>query len=467
MNSPFVNSIIPKEQYFYANDSISTTPIIGNLIDYESIALWLATGFFLDNNTFFKDVKVLRPSESIKDGKPQGINWSWHYSPKEMTLNQAVDEFQYLFEKIINKSIKNKNIVLPLSGGIDSRSIAASLKNKKNINVISYEFQNGIKETDYAKEIAKQYKWNFNSFKIPKGYLWNTINTLSKINFCQTEFTHPRQMAAINHFPKFGDLMILGHWGDVLFDSNNINSGSSIHEQTKYIVKNIAKTGGIKLASELWAFWDIGGTFKEHLTNKIEELLTEIKIDSPKGRIRAFKSLNWAPRWANVNTNVFKSVYDIITPYYDDQMCKFICTVPESLLKDRKIQIEYIKRKAPNLAKIRWQAYDLNLYNYKYYKSVFFPKRVKNYMKRLLNEKILNKPQVIQRNWELQFLGEENDKNLKKILFETSELFDLVPRKTIEKFYQNFKTKDRLEYSHPISMLLTLAIWCRDFWKKN
>ena len=131
MKSPFVNSIIPKEQYFYANDSISTTPIIGNLIDYESIALWLATGFFLDNNTFFKDVKVLRPSESIKDGKPQGINWSWHYSPKEMTLNQAVDEFQYLFEKIINKSIKNKNIVLPLSGGIDSRSIAASLKKKK------------------------------------------------------------------------------------------------------------------------------------------------------------------------------------------------------------------------------------------------------------------------------------------------------------------------------------------------
>ena len=49
-------------------------------------------------------------------------------------------------------------------------------------------------------------------------------------------------------------------------------------------------------------------------------------------------------------------------------MCNFVCTIPEKFLKNRKIQIEYIKRKAPDLAKIKWQKYDLDLYNYKKYR---------------------------------------------------------------------------------------------------
>ena len=68
----------------------------------------------------------------------------------------------------------------------------------------------------------------------------------------------------------------------------------------------------------------------------------------------------------------------------------------------------------------------------------------------------------ISRNWELQFLGKENDRQLKKWLFE-SNLNALVPEEVIQQFYTNFKEKDAVQYSHPTSMLLTLALWNKHF----
>ena len=71
---------------------------------------------------------------------------------------------------------------------------------------------------------------------------------------------------------------------------------------------------------------------------------------------------------------------------------------------------------------------------------------------------------MIQRNWELQFLGYENDQNLKHWIFETPELYELVPRKIVNDYYHRFKKVDPVKYSHPVSMLLTLAVWCKRFW---
>src|SRR5690606_38601732 len=101
-------------------------------------------------------------------------------------------------------------------------------------------------------------------------------------------------------------------------------------------------------------------------------------------------------------------------PYYDNRLCEFICSVPEKYLAGRQIQIEYLKMRNPDLAKISWQSHKpFNLYNYHLNKMPYnLPYRVVDKMKRTLNAK-----KYIQRNWELQFLGDQNEKHLKKWLF--------------------------------------------------
>ena len=37
----------------------------------------------------------------------------------------------------------------------------------------------------------------------------------------------------------------------------------------------------------------------------------------------------------------------------------------------------------------------------------------------------------------------------------------------IDKFYQKFQNGDQVVFSHPVSMLLTLSVWCEKFWKRK
>jgi len=427
-------------------------------IDYRSVCNWLSTGFFLGNNTIIKNQFIRTDLSKEK--------WNWHYSPRKISFEQVLDEFTNLFESLIQNHTKAKHIILPLSGGLDSRTLAAALRGHKNVVAVSYEFENGIPETEYARQIAGACGWEFHGYTIPKGYLWEKLDELADINQCQTEFTHPRQMAVIDEIAQFGDLILSGQWGDVLFDVHGIVDDANLDQQAHFTIEKVAKPGGIELASELWEYWELVGDFKEKLFKTVQDLLLDIDIENPKSRIRAFKSLHWAPRWANVNLKVFTSRRDMFIPYYHDEMCKFICMVPEEYLADRNIQIEYIKHKAPELARIPWQAYDLDLYNYQHFNTIYFPRRVYRYARRVIREKIIRIPGMIQRNWELQFLGKENEQHLERWLFETPELDELVPKQIIQDFYYRFKKIDPVKYSHPVSMLLTLAVWCKRFWKK-
>ena len=135
---------------------------------------------------------------------------------------------------------------------------------RRNDNVVaySYEFSGGVKETKFASKISKEMGWPFYEYLIPKGYLWEKIDELSDINFCQSDFIHPRQMAVIGEISKLGDLIISGQWGDVLFDLPKIKNDESLNNQTKFLFKKIVKPGGLELSKKLWVEWGFAGDLK-------------------------------------------------------------------------------------------------------------------------------------------------------------------------------------------------------------
>jgi hypothetical protein len=187
-----------------------------------------------------------------------------------------------------------------------------------------------------------------------------------------------------------------------------------------------------------------------------------IDIEDANARVRAFKSLYWATRWTSTNLNYFSHYKPMALPYYDDRMCEFAMTVPEQHLAGRQVQIEYIKKYSPQLAKIAWQAKaPYNLYNFqKHLTPAHLPYRIATKAKNVVKEKVFGK-KLIQRNWEIQFLGAENDKHLRNWLFENEHFAKLVPKEITEKYYRLFKTGDQVYWSHPLSMLLTLSVFAK------
>ncbi|MDQ3020518.1 MAG: asparagine synthetase B family protein [Bacteroidota bacterium] len=452
--------IIPAKPIIYKNKNESG-------LNLKAICIFAATGFFLERDTYFNNFEALQPSTDNEIDDENFIrnstqNWHWHYTPAAVSLKQATEEFAHLFENISNNKLKNKKIILPLSGGLDSRTQAAALGKEVEVKSYSYKFSGSFDETKYGKKISEIKSFPFTEYVIPKGYLWKVIDELAEMNQCYADFTHPRQMAVIEEVSKLGEIFYLGHWGDVLFDDMGVSDDLSTEGQIDVLMQKILKRGGYELADELWRHWGIEGNFKNYLSERLSQLLQTINIDNANSRIRAFKSIYWAPRWTSANMIVFSHYHPVVLPYYDDEMCKFICTVPEHLLSGRQIQISYIKLKNPELAKIEWQTYDpLNLYNYKKFTSKgMIPLRAFRKGKRLIKEKIF-RHKLTTRNWEIQFMGDENDINLRKHLFETKFFSEFISPDLVKNFYNKFKNDDPVYYSHPLSMLLTLSMFCK------
>ncbi len=431
-------------------------------LNEKAICIFTATGFFLDTDCYYKNELVLPPASTHSfDANGHYLKsdpwFQWHYSPRDISFKQALNEFTLLFEKIIAAQVQGQKVILPLSGGLDSRSQAVALAHLgKEVTSYSYEFNGGYPETKVAQQLAKTCGFHFDAFQIKKAYLWDTIENLARINGCYSDFTHPRQMAVINEFASMGDVFSLGHWGDVLFDSG-ASSTTKMEDLPDLIVKKVIKKGGLELATGLWNQWKLEGDFEAYFRRRIQTLLDTIKIENVSAKMRAFKSLYWAPRWTSTNLAVFSKKRPITLPYYDDQMCQFICTIPEKYLADRKLQIAYIKSRNVKAAKVVWQDHKpFNLFNYYKNKSpINLPYRVLNKLQRE-TKAILGTP-YIQRNWELQFIGAENEQHLEKYLFSPA-LATLVNSELIQEIYAKFKSDDAVFYSHPVSMLLTLAL---------
>ena len=468
MNNGQINiPIIPVDQIFY---STSTRELIqwkdtrDLEIDYQAIAIFCALGFMLDDDTYYKDIKTCKPSTKYDINnniiKKVKKNWQWNYTPREITFLEIQDEFSSLLEKLVENKIENKRILLPISGGIDSRTLFASVKNRSELTLSSYEFQDGFSESETGRRLSEHFNIPFYSQKIQKGYLWNKLDKLHQSNHCFTDFTHPRQIDAIGQWKGLGDVILLGHWGDVLFDKQTDSDDISYEEQLIQLKRKFFKPGGVELADNLWKYWGLEGSFDSYITDRLDRLYCKIKIDHTSARLRAFKSLYWAPRWTSINLSIFSQAGEMVIPFYSDEMCKFICTVPERHLEGRKIQLEYIKKHCPEAAQIPWQKYyPLNIYQYQWFNHpVYYPVRTMRKVKRLLQEYLFKSHDLVTRNWELQFLGENNLLQLKNNLMKRSKYNKLIPKKIIRDYLEKFEV-DPVKYAHPVSMLLTLAIF--------
>lgn len=459
-----INSIIPVEQLIYKTSG-------EHVPDLEAICIFAALGFFLGSDTYWRNEKVLLPAYSYEKDDMGNIipgkkTFEWFYEPRQIHFNQVLDEFAELFATITRERTVGKDVILPLSGGLDSRTQAVVLKSigYERVKCYSYEFAGSFNETRYGKEIARECGYDFQGLTIPEGYLWKVMDELADINQCYSDFTHPRQMAVVNELSQLGDLFFLGHWGDVLFDDMGIADDATEEEQFQHLRHKVLKKGGVELAQELWKAWQLPGSFGNYLDDRLHQLFDEININSANARIRAFKSLYWAPRWTSVNIGVFSKFHPVALPYYDDRMCRFICTVPEQYLSFRQVQIEYVKREAPEVAKIAWQTFNpCNLYNYQSFSSLkYYPYRILRKSREVWNQKIGGK-RMVTRNWENQFLGKKNQEFLENHLFNNQSFANMVPVEITQKFYDNFKERDEVYYSHPLSMLLTLSQFANKF----
>lgn len=319
---------------------------------YDDIALkeFLLTGYVTGPDTLCKGVKQLQAGECIlayNNGEPNIISERYYrFITHRDLLDQSVDQLYaaardvlaHVFERLV-KSVCNRQIVVPLSGGLDSRLIVAMLKTIGTKDVVCFSYgRTGNWESQISKRVAERvgYTWEFVPESSRKWRRWHQTDQCKAYyeyahNLCS--YVHLQDWAAVWELKKQGKIsdgavFVPGHTGDVI-------AGSHIPPffgQVDKIGKDILINELFKRHYSRWNWLRCREQLGPILESRILSSVGDFSFDSPEDAASALECWEWQERQAKFIVNSVRVYefwgYDWRLPFWDSQMLDFWTRMP-------------------------------------------------------------------------------------------------------------------------------------------
>lgn len=435
-------------------------------LNLPALLEFFAYGFFLGDHTQFEDLKIVRPATHLvfdESGEilTQEKLRKWRFEPDEhISADEALEGFAGIFQQVIREQVNGRRVAFPISGGLDSRSTVAALpkgKTGENIWSYSYGYTPNSVETYIAAQIASARELPFRKFTI-QPYLFEKLPLILDSVEGFQDVTQCRQAAVVEELASHADFVMAAHWGDVwlsdmgLLDKSEAQNEAGFLEQAhkKFYKKNDW------LVSEFCKAALPGFDRTDYLRESLNAEITPLAgIPEADFRLKILKVEAWCFRWTNASLRMFQPGAFPLLPFYDPRLVDFFCQLPTRVVRGRDLQIAYLKRNAPELARIRWQVYDANLYFYRYFNSLLLPRRAVKKLGRALSSE-----PVLQRNWEVQFFaGSGREKLSEAIARQGLKAGEFFAPEAMEALLDHFYSAPSAKDAYALSMLLTFSSW--------
>ncbi|HVY71367.1 MAG TPA: asparagine synthase-related protein [Verrucomicrobiae bacterium] len=443
-------------------------------LDWAGLTGFFGCGFFPADRTHFEDVRVLQPASHYIFGangekKSAKRYWDWAHQPDaKRSYDDTVAEFADRFGCVMKEMLGEGRVAIPISGGLDSRSTVTAVgagAPAERFWSYSYGYSDDSIETRISREVAVVRGLPFTAFTI-KPYLFDRLpQVLAAVEGFQ-DITQSRQAFVSKELKEHADHVIAAHWGDVWFDDMGLcgETGATAPDEaaiTAHTLKKMAKNGRGWLLDHVCrpqlGGSDPEGMLRQHTAEGLELLRS---IEEPDFRVKAFKTDNWSFRWTLASIRMFQPAALPRLPFYDTRISDFFATVPTGFVAGRQLQVDFLKKFAPDLARVKWQVHDADLYNYQKSEAWKLPGRVLKKAGRILSGK-----KLIERNWEVQFGGERGERGLNEWLLRPGlRLHEFVPREKVQALLNDFNA-DSLKDArgNTVSVLLTFSAWLEQY----
>lgn len=277
----------------------------------------------------------------------------------EEELKEELKDILYkIFNRLYN-SIKNKNVIVPLSGGFDSRLIVTMLKEfgMDNVKCFTYGRQ-ANKESEKSKEIARLlgYKWDFYEYNYNDWKIFSNSEDLKLYKrkaFNFVSVPHIQDFMAVkqiyNEEVNQEIVFIPGHSGDFLAGSHittNIYKGY-IENVLDCVVNEI-----FERHYYLWTIWN---------NNIVNEIKNKIKINIPKlnsmdkreEAAKVFEYWDWKERQSKFIINSLRVYehfnYSWMIPLWDLEIMEFFNKIPIEYKYNKYLYDETLNYMFPKL----------------------------------------------------------------------------------------------------------------------
>ena len=164
---PFFYAFGRNGEFIFSSEikSIISTGMIEPVLSKKALTHFLRRLYIHPQETVYENIFTLPPAHCLiwKNGEIS-ISRYWHMpqSNDSIDLQEAIPEFQRLLrQSVARQLVADVPVGAFLSGGLDSSTIVALASEYKNkITTMSFGFESGANELEYAREIAKRYNTN-------------------------------------------------------------------------------------------------------------------------------------------------------------------------------------------------------------------------------------------------------------------------------------------------------------------
>lgn len=321
---------------------------------------FLATGHTLGNKTLLKNVFQLQSSEYIcfENEKINKQGFYFSYATNSLNINkcsypelkkQAINTFENSFQRLV-ASLNNRQVVIPLSGGYDSRLITVMLKKYNYSNVICYTYG---KKNNYEIENSKKtaetlgFKWVFIEYsnELINNYIDSStfkqyihfIGKYSTMLFLQEYF-------AVKYLKEKGmissdAIFIPGHSGDLLGGS-----------QFKKVIPNNLKYNQISrlVLNQKFIYNKISLNSNKGILKNIESQISRLNTNcNAKLPYSVFEDYDIKEKIAKIIFNS-SGVYTFFEyehrfPFWDKELLSFFKNIPIEYKKMKLLYDDILK----------------------------------------------------------------------------------------------------------------------------
>lgn len=159
-------------------------------VDPDAVTEFLLAGYVTGSDTLYCNVKQVRPSQiisipSVGEGELTcGQYYRYvHDDSREESEPELRKAMAQLFERVFDRflrSMQGRRIVVPLSGGLDSRLIVTALKQAGARDVVCFTYgAPGNRDSVISGEVARRlgYEWHFVPYSSERWRTWGHSDT--------------------------------------------------------------------------------------------------------------------------------------------------------------------------------------------------------------------------------------------------------------------------------------------------
>ena len=337
---------------------------------------FLLTGYVTGPDTLFPDVKQLQAGEALivtDNNTEPSVSVKRYYrfihqntieASEEELLSKLDEVLLNVFKRLI-KLAEGRTLVIPLSGGYDSRLIVLMLKRLGYEKVITFTYgRPGNKESEISKQIANTlgYRWEFIPYNNEAWYRWFHSEE------CKSYYRMADGLCSLPHIQDWPAVWEMKRQGLLPNDSVFIPG----HTVT-LTLKGLPSVRGKKALADaikkkhysLWSWAERSKEIRTKLEKKIR-IIANQPLNNSSNSIDLFESWECQERQSKFIVNSVRAYefwgYRWWLPLWDTEFMKFWSATPLSYRFNKKIYRKYIEQlnyqitgidKSPNIPNIK------------------------------------------------------------------------------------------------------------------